>query len=58
MRTWHKEGEQRMVETSKQKTQIQAHHKDHRKRAGMLGERGLGLVDHVPLGCVAKINTP
>jgi hypothetical protein len=24
---WHKEGEQRMVETSKQKTQIQVHHK-------------------------------
>ncbi len=24
----------------------------------MLGERGLGLVDHVPLGCVAKINIP
>ncbi len=27
MLMWHKEGEQRMVETSKQKTQIQAHHK-------------------------------
>jgi hypothetical protein len=26
--------------------------------AGMLGERGLGLVDHVPSGCVAKINIP
>jgi hypothetical protein len=26
--------------------------------AGILGERGLGLVDHVPLGCVAKINIP
>jgi hypothetical protein len=24
---WHKKGEQRMIETSKQKTQIQAHHK-------------------------------
>ncbi len=27
MLMWYKEGEQRMVETSKQKTQIQAHHK-------------------------------
>jgi hypothetical protein len=27
MLKWHREGEQRMVETSKQKTQIQAHHK-------------------------------
>jgi hypothetical protein len=27
MLMWHKEGEQRMIETSKQKTQIQAHHK-------------------------------
>ncbi len=26
--------------------------------AGKLGERGLGLVDHVPSGCVAKINIP
>ncbi len=26
--------------------------------AGMPGERGLGLVDHVPLGYVAKINIP
>jgi hypothetical protein len=26
--------------------------------AGMLGERGLGLVDHGPSGCVAKINIP
>jgi hypothetical protein len=26
MLKWHREGEQRMVETSKQKTQIQAHH--------------------------------
>jgi hypothetical protein len=24
---WHREGEQRMAETQKQKTQIQAHHK-------------------------------
>jgi hypothetical protein len=27
MLMWHKEGEQRMVKTSKQKTQIQPHHK-------------------------------
>jgi hypothetical protein len=27
MLKWHREGEQRMVETSKQKTPIQAHHK-------------------------------
>ncbi len=27
MLMWHKKGEQRMVETCKQKTQIQAHHK-------------------------------
>ncbi len=27
MLMWHKEGEERMVETSKQKTQIEAHHK-------------------------------
>jgi hypothetical protein len=27
MLMWHREGEQRMVETSKQKTQIHAHHK-------------------------------
>ncbi len=27
MLMWHREGEQRMVETSKQKTQLQAHHK-------------------------------
>ncbi len=27
MLLWHKKGEQRMIETSKQKTQIQAHHK-------------------------------
>jgi hypothetical protein len=26
--------------------------------AGMLGERGLGLVAHIPSGCVAKINIP
>jgi hypothetical protein len=26
--------------------------------AGMLGERGLGLVVHIPSGCVAKINIP
>jgi hypothetical protein len=26
--------------------------------AGILGERGLGLVVHVPSGCVAKINIP
>jgi len=26
--------------------------------AGMLGERGLGLVVHFPLGYVAKINSP
>ena len=26
--------------------------------AGILGERGSGLVVHFPLGCVAKINTP
>jgi hypothetical protein len=85
---WHKKGEQRMIETSKQKTQIQAHHKftesatqTHTEtkqkttctgyasriqgeivlRAELvkgLGERGLGLVDHVPSGCVAKINIP
>jgi hypothetical protein len=29
-----------------------------RNRGPSLGERGLGLVDHVPLGCVAKINIP
>jgi hypothetical protein len=27
-------------------------------RAGMLGERGLGLVVHIPSGYVAKINIP
>ncbi len=27
MLMWHKKGEQRMIETSKQKTQIQTHHK-------------------------------
>ncbi len=27
MLMWHKKGEQRMIETNKQKTQIQAHHK-------------------------------
>ncbi len=27
MLMWHKEGEHRMVETSKQETQIRAHHK-------------------------------
>ncbi len=26
MLIWHKKGEQRMIETSKQRTQIQAHH--------------------------------
>ncbi len=27
MLMWHKEGEQRMIETNKQKTRIQSHHK-------------------------------
>jgi hypothetical protein len=27
MLIWHKKGEQRMIQTHKQKTQIQAHHK-------------------------------
>ncbi len=27
MLMWHKKGEQRMIETSKQKTHVQAHHK-------------------------------
>jgi hypothetical protein len=35
------------------------HHDDVSKSvSGMLGERGLGLVDHVPSGYVAKINVP
>jgi hypothetical protein len=56
---WHREGEQRMVETSKQKTQIQAHTSASvRPALGYWVKEGVGLVVHFSLEGVAKINTP